>query len=87
MDLRDKVDSLIKIQGKQKRDLAKYLSISQGNLNRTLSGTSFEKENLIADFFGITRNELIINDIQDKSDSHLLAIIESQQRTDRKSVV
>lgn len=65
MDIRAKVEYLLKIQGKQKKDLAKYLSINQGNLNRTLLGTSIEKENKIAEFFHITREELIINDYSD----------------------
>lgn len=62
MDLRKNVEFLLKKHGKQKKDLSEYLSISQGNLNRTLMGTSTINENKIAEFFSLTREELINND-------------------------
>lgn len=62
MDLREKVEALLKKEGRQKKELAEYISISQGNLNRTLMGTSVDKEIKIAEFFGITRDELMNND-------------------------
>ncbi len=82
MDLRNTVEALLRKKGRTKKDLSTYLSISQGNLNRTLMGTSVDKEILIADFFEITRDELINSDYSEpNSEDKYLSIIASQQET------
>ena len=62
-EIQNNVEHFLKVQGKSKRDLAKALKIRENSINRTLKnpGIKLSKIDIIADFFGVSRIEILSN--------------------------